>query len=289
MADFQERITRDTAPAIRLEHDVRYLSARPLIMESQVWCDLGCGNGVAAASALDGRYPGRAVLVDVVESAVREAESRLEADDVHAVRADLASDQDLSLVRDALLSDLPERGCITCFELIEHLCTFVSLVELLVEAAATGSYTVALSVPNDEFLSMQNPYHRSTWGEAAFEELRRLLPDETVLALQVELRGSTLVRTNLERAPERTAAFALPESVVASHFVAAFGPHSALLQEPVQVQVTDREAHRMWDRQRDSDLAYYRAVAQDLEAKLEAESRGTEEGADTAPAGSPGS
>ncbi|MBA2384713.1 MAG: class I SAM-dependent methyltransferase [Actinobacteria bacterium] len=283
MADFEERITRDTAPAIRLEHDVRYLSARSLVMESQVWCDLGCGDGVAATAAVDGRYAGRAILVDVVDGAVREAERQIEAENVSAIRADLASEQGLSLVRAALLTDVPDQGCITCFELIEHLTTFVPLVELLVEAAATGRYTVVLSVPNDAFLSMQNPYHQSTWGEAAFEELRRLLPDETVQALQLEVHGSTLVRTDVEGGPQRTAGFGLPEAVVASHFVAAFGARSALLEEPVQVQVTDREAERMWERQRDSDLAFYRAVAKDLEAQIAAKPAEAEQGAGTAP------
>ena len=62
MADFEERITRDSAPAVRLEHEVRYGAARPVVMGSHLWCDLGCGNGVAAANALEGSFPGRVLM-----------------------------------------------------------------------------------------------------------------------------------------------------------------------------------------------------------------------------------
>jgi hypothetical protein len=51
MIDWQERITRETPPAVRVEHDTRYRIAAALIAESAVWCDLGCGNGVAAGAA----------------------------------------------------------------------------------------------------------------------------------------------------------------------------------------------------------------------------------------------
>ena len=188
-----------------------------LIFDSQVWCDLGCGSGVAAAAVLGEPYPGRAVLVDLAEEAIRAAEERIEAGEVHAFRADLTDEQDLTLVREALLTDLPETGCITCFEVIEHLSTFVPLLELLVEAAATGRYTVLLSVPNDAFWSMQNPYHHTSWGDEAFEELRRLLPEDHVLAQQLEVRGSALVRADGKAASERQASFALPDAVVPSH------------------------------------------------------------------------
>ena len=65
MPDWQERITRETHPAVRVEHDIRYRLAEPLILGARTWADLGCGNGVAAADVLGGAYSGRAVLVDV--------------------------------------------------------------------------------------------------------------------------------------------------------------------------------------------------------------------------------
>ena len=52
MTNWQERIDRETAPAIRTEHELRYLAARPLVAGSGVWADLGCGNATASARVL---------------------------------------------------------------------------------------------------------------------------------------------------------------------------------------------------------------------------------------------
>jgi hypothetical protein len=267
MADFEERITRTSSPSARLEHEVRYRAASPILGESELWCDLGCGNGLAARAALDGGFAGRVLLVDVVDQALHEAETQIEASDVRSLRADLAANEGVALVREALLADPPDHGCITGFELLEHLTSFVPLLELLVEAATIGRYTVVLSVPNDAYESMQNPYHLTTWGEDAFEELRRLLPEGHVLAHQLELRGSTLLRPGADRSSAREATFSFPETVVASHFLAAFGPRAELLGEPTQVRVADREGQRAWERQRDSDLAYFRALAKKSEPR----------------------
>ena len=63
--DWYERITQETPPDILAEHDLRYTLVAPLIAGSALWCDLGCGNGIGAATALAGRRPGgRVVLVD---------------------------------------------------------------------------------------------------------------------------------------------------------------------------------------------------------------------------------
>src|SRR3712207_9525019 len=75
MPDWQERITRETNPAVRVEHDIRYRLAEPLILGARSWADLGCGNGVAAADVVGGMYPGRAVLVDIEQDAVDAAVS----------------------------------------------------------------------------------------------------------------------------------------------------------------------------------------------------------------------
>ncbi len=67
MSDWQERITRETAPAIRAEHELRYRLAAPLIAASVGWADLGCGNGLAAAAVLGSERPAHVVLVDIAE------------------------------------------------------------------------------------------------------------------------------------------------------------------------------------------------------------------------------
>ena len=53
--------------------------AAPVIRAAPLWCDLGCGNGIAAASALGGPR-GRAVLVDIADEALRQAEREIRAD-----------------------------------------------------------------------------------------------------------------------------------------------------------------------------------------------------------------
>src|SRR5436190_1252429 len=73
MTDWQERITRQTPPAIRVEHYARYRLVAPLVGRSETWCDLGCGNGLAATAGLDGARPERARGVDVVLSVPNDA------------------------------------------------------------------------------------------------------------------------------------------------------------------------------------------------------------------------
>ncbi len=79
MVEWQERITRDTNPAIRVEHDLRYAAAAPIVTAAQTWCDLGCGAGVAAADALGDARLGRVVLVDADAGASRPAGRELQA------------------------------------------------------------------------------------------------------------------------------------------------------------------------------------------------------------------
>ena len=91
------------------------------------------------------------MLVDIDESVVRDAEREIEAQRAVRVLRRPRFKEGVALVRDALLTDPPAHGCITCFELIENLTTFVPLIELLIEAAETERYTVLLSVPNDAY------------------------------------------------------------------------------------------------------------------------------------------
>src|SRR5438270_739156 len=54
MPEWQERITVETEPALRVEHELRYQLAGRAIAQARTWCDLGCGNGVAAQTSLQG-------------------------------------------------------------------------------------------------------------------------------------------------------------------------------------------------------------------------------------------
>jgi SAM-dependent methyltransferase len=265
MADWQERITRDTKPSIRVEHDLRYAAAAPIVRAAPTWCDLGCGSGVAAADALAGVELGRVVLVDVDAGALDQAGRDLRTRETARVEADLATEEGVAAMRVAL-GDRP--GVITCFEVIEHLTTFVALVEALVELAAAG-WTVVLSVPNDAFWAIENPYHHTMWGEGAFDELRRLLPEDAVVARQVPLDGSHLVVEQPAGTPP--AAIDLPpvqprEDAIPSHFLAAFGPEARLLTSRALAIPSDLDGRRTWERQRESTLAVLEAELEELRA-----------------------
>ncbi len=262
--DWEERITRDTNPAIRIEHDVRYRMAVPAIREASVWCDLGCGNGIAAASVLGGRFEGHAVLVDIEEDALRQAEREIETGTTVTVQADLAAESDLRRVRDALLE--ADGGCITCFEVVEHLSSFVPLVELLVELAEQHGFTVALSVPNDAFWSIENPFHHTMWGEGAFEELRRLLPEGQVVARQFALNGSLALVDGQDgdRYPIEVEA---PVGAAPTHFLVGIGPGANRLACVAAVSEDDVVERRRWERQRESDLAFLKS----LESKVKSQ------------------
>lgn len=258
MPDWHERLTRGTNPAVRAEHDLRYGWAVPLVRAAPVWLDLGCGAGVAAADALGGTpYDGHAVLVDLDADAVAVAGTAVPAREVTTVQADLADPAGLAAVREALL-DAGGPATVTCFEVIEHLPTFVALLDALVALAREGA-TVLASVPNDAFWSLENPFHTTMWGEGSFDELRRLLPADHVVARQVPLAGSVVVVGD-----EAVDRLALPPVSVAatrvpSHLLVAFGPRASELPSSGFVTPLDLDGRRRWERERESQLAHHEA------------------------------
>lgn len=254
MSDWQERITHDTPPAIRAEHALRYRTAAPLILASGTWADLGCGNGIAARTALGEERPRHAVLVDVDEQTVALAAAELEIPGARPLTGDLTDPAALQEIGASLL-ELPGEPVITCFEVVEHLASFLPLLEWAGTMAAEHRCTFLISVPNDAFWSIRNPHHLTSWGEGAFEELRRLLPAEQTLLRQIALSGSALC--DWDETPEHQALDVRVggDETVASHFIAAFGPrHAELRRSAVAVQ-TDMLAQRRWERERESDLA----------------------------------
>jgi hypothetical protein len=284
--DWQERITRDTEPAIRVEHELRYALAAPLVHASALWCDLGCGTGVGAARGLGGKLPPRTLLVDVSEEALETARRELPGENVSTIAADLSTGDGVAAVTAALTEQAGEgAGTITCFECIEHLDSFVPLVSKLVELAERHAFTVVLSVPNDAFWAIENPHHHTVWGEGAFEELRTLLPADHLMLRQVVLQGSALVRGDDADPELRPADVELEPGGVPSHLLVAFGPERERVGPKAAVAQVDMEEQRRWERQREADLsmlkdygteigamskelAEYRAYIHDLERRL---------------------
>ena len=263
--DWQERITRESAPPIRLEHLVRYAAAVPLVAGGS-WCDLGCGTGIAAGEAFGETLPARALLVDIEAGVAEEAAARFPQTQAVALALDLSREEGVDTLR-AKLADW-EETCVTCFEVIEHLESFVPLAKLLSERAGAGT-TIVLSVPNDALTGVQNPFHRGSWGEAAFAELRTMLPPDHAVLEQVPLVGSALRRRD-ERPREERVDVRLQPVAGASHLLLTFGPCADEVALSCRVEAVDVDEDRTWQRQRESDLAFATARVQTLEYQLAA-------------------
>ena len=254
-------------PSVRIEHELRYQAAAPLITAAGVWCDLGCGSGAAAAAVLDGTA-GTAILVDRDEELTASAASRIPASTVVALQADLTTAEGLDRVRTALLAEEGER-VVTCFETLEHLESFAGLVELLTELAERHATTVVLSVPDDEVGDGGRPTG-SVWGRGAFEELRRALPAPVVLARQATHSGSVVAPH--ERDGDAPAALLLSATLderARTHVLAAFGPGADRLAAVAAVTAVDAVAERDALRRREAHLAHDALELRDLRAEVE--------------------
>jgi SAM-dependent methyltransferase len=256
MSQWERRLSRDSSPRRRLEHELRYALVAPLIREAELWVDLGCGRGGAAAGALAGEPTAQALLVDLDEAALERAGRELPG--ARTLRADLGNAEGTAAVRDAVGQ---AEATVTCFEAIAHLEDFVPCVELLLDLGARC--TVVLSVPNDAFWSIENAHHHTMWGEGAFDELRRLVPDDHVALEQVPLAGSAIVGAGdaeLALTPAR-----VPADRVASHFLLAFGPRAQRLAPLAHARAVDADGQRRFDRERDSELAVLAGRVAELE------------------------
>jgi hypothetical protein len=258
MPDWQERITHETAPAIRVEHELRYRVAAPLILAGGPWADLGCGNGLAAAAALNKQRPSCAVLADLDGDVASQAAQQLRIARTSALAADLTSEADLRRIGEALLAFGGE-PIVTCFEVVEHLTSFLQLLEWSREFSRDHGATFVMSVPNDAFWSIQNPHHRTMWGEGAFAELCELLPVERTLMRQVAISGSAMLDDSAARVQEELPVWLGGDDAVATHFVASFGPrHGDLGTGALAVQAAMLEQRR-WERQREVNVALAQA------------------------------
>jgi SAM-dependent methyltransferase len=253
MSKWERRVSRASSPAFGLEHELRYALVAPLIREAELWLDLGCGTGLAAATALD-HTATPAILVDIDDAALAEAQRALPG--AQTVRADLASADGVREVR-AIVGDA--KAVVTCFETLPQLSDFAPCVELLI--ALQTHCTVILSVPNDAFWSIDDS--PTIWGQGAVEELRRVLPDDHVALDQVALAASAIVSTgSIELALDRAR---VETDRVPSHYVLAFGPRARQLS-PLGVAATiDADAQRRRDRERDAELAILAARVAELE------------------------
>jgi SAM-dependent methyltransferase len=270
MSDWQERITHETAPAIRAEHELRYRIAAPLILGGGPWADLGCGNGLAAAAALGAQRPPHAVLVDLEQEAAARAAEELDMAEATVLAADLTDPAALGEIGAALLA-AGERPAVTCFEVVEHLSNFLPLIEWAASLTRENGATFVMSVPNDAFWAIENPHHLTAWGEGSFAELEQLLPPERTLLRQVALTGSAVLGWDRAPVAHELSVQIGGEAAVASHFIAAFGPlHEDLWQGALTVGA-DNLGQRRWERERESSVVLAEQIAVEQKALIDAQ------------------
>ena len=266
MPTWEARVTRGTAPADRVDAELRYALAAPLVRDAALWVDLGCGTGIAAGAVFGAeRRPARALLVDVDADALAEARRESGADVATALQADLESDDGAAAVRAAVAAaEASGAVVVTCFGVLHQLGDFTAIVELLLALAADGS-TVVLSVPDDAAGALDDPHRRSAWSSGAVEELRRLLPSDAVTLRQVAVRAAAIVpAAGGESAP--LGSVEVPADGYATTHLLAFGPEAARLTPVSRARVADLAAERADARRRESDLAYLEARLAALEA-----------------------
>lgn len=264
MSFWEARASRGTAPAQRVDGELRYRLVAPLVRDAALWVDLGAGTGIQAAAAL-GENVGarRTLLVDHDADALQEAARELRGGTVETLQADLATTDATAAVREAI----PVDGgpvLVTCFDVLHQLEDFTALVELLIGLAERGA-TVVLSVPDDAAGALQDPHRASAWSAGAAEELRRLLPTGAVALKQVAVRASAIVPAG------EGATVGLPEVAVAADdqptaHLLAFGPDAQRLTAAGDARAADLAAERAETRRSVSDLAYLEARLAALEA-----------------------
>jgi hypothetical protein len=200
------------------------------------------------------------VLVDLEEDAVESAARLLRVPDTRELAGDLTDPELLARVGEVLLS-LGDAPVVTCFEVVEHLASFVPLLEWSNMLVREHGVTFVLSVPNDAFWAIQNPHHLTVWSEGSFEELRQLIPAEHTLMRQIALSGSATLgwEAGVQEAELKVAVGG--EGTVATHFIVAFGPRHGKMQAAAVVAQTNTVEQRRWERQRESDVAVAQQVA----------------------------
>jgi SAM-dependent methyltransferase len=265
MPTWDARVTRGTAPAERVDAELRYAFAAALMRDAELWIDLGCGTGVAAGAALAGApVAARAIRVDQDAEALEEARRACGAEVAALVHADLETADGVATVRAAIAEADAQGPCVvTCFDVLGQLQDFTALIDLLV--ALGDTHTVVLSVPDDAAGAVDDPHRRSAWSVGAAEELRRLLPPDAVSLRQVAVRASAIVGAG-EDHEVALGTVAVPEGRPATAHLLAFGPHAARLAPAALARAADVADERADARRRESDLAYLEARLAGLEA-----------------------
>ena len=203
----------------------------------------------------------RACSSTLAEDALRQAEREIQARGVSALAADLSVEEDLrARAGRARSTGAPAAAASPASRSWSTWPTSSRWSSCSWSWPSEHDFTVVLSVPNDAFWAIENPFHHTMWGEGAFEELRRLLPDDHVVAHQFALQGSLDADRRRGAGAAHGRASQPAHRAVPTHFLVAFGPSaSRLAAAAATVARRDLLEQRRWERQRESDLALLQA------------------------------
>jgi len=249
------------APPPSLAARLRYAAAAPLVGAAPAWVDLGAGDGAAAAGIGAALAPADVLLVDRDERALAAAVAAGGArPGAGTLALDLAAPDDVRRLADAV----PANAVVTCFGVLEHLTGFVALVDALGELVERRGVTAVLSVPVDA--PGGTPAGPVVWGASAFEELRRLLPGDPVVAREVALAGAAVVpgEADASAAVDRVA---VPAAARPAALLAAFGPLADRLGPAAGAEPVDLVAARRRERALEADVAWLTARVAELEGR----------------------
>ena len=249
-----------TQPALRVEHALRYRLAAPLVARRRDVVRPGLrqrrrGRRRARRRVHRARGARRRRRAAVAEAAARE----LGADDAVTVVADLNDPADARARPRARCSRATAPRVVTCFEVVEHLQTFVPLVEMLAElrrATTRRSCSASRTTRSGRSRTRTTrrcgararsrscagccPRARVARAAGRAAAARRSCPPTARTARR---RPVDVALDGARRASRRTSS---PRSARAP---ASSAPHAAVAQ-------TDLDEQRRWERQREADLAF---------------------------------
>jgi SAM-dependent methyltransferase len=251
-----------------VEHLIRYEFVSQMTAQcSPTYFDLGCGNGFglkvlqyhAPASILYG--------CDISEKALARAASYLgTTPPVRLLQMDLRKAETYCAVESLLKAHQEGPRVLLCFEVLEHLDRFESLVAFIDRQVEKG-VEAFLSVPNDSFWGVQNPFHKSMFGEESLSELTQLFSARARLYKQYPLQGATVLPDGVsELSEDKIVGKLFPEFLarrqglcIPSHFIFHFGSTDVEIGRFTACFAPwDAAAERQWAAQRESDMLYYR-------------------------------
>ena len=278
---FEERIDPSHSGINLLaEHLVRYefVSQRTSRSASCVYFDLGCGNGFGLKILQF--YAPNSILYgcDISDEALAEAARHLgTASTVRLLQMDLTRIETYGAIESLLRVHQGTRRILVCFEIVEHLNDFKSLIAFL-DQQVTNGVEAFLSVPNDEFWGVQNPFHKNMMGEESLSELMQLFDNTPRLYKQYPIQGATILPAGVtELTEDQIIGKLLPQFVerrqslsIPSHFILHLGS-SELTTDAFTARFVpwDAAAERQWIAQREADMLYYKEEVRRLGRKWE--------------------